>query len=526
MAIWVGKQKMSCRSCIKGHRSSTCNHIGGPLWAVRPAGRPNKACVHGPGDLCLCAHFFPLTWLKAAVPRKQKCPCGSSAHSHHNSSHHNSSSNNNSISSTSSAKKCQCASASAKSTAATTPEDETQPVFYQDLVARGLHVTSEPVELDVISPPAAGSCCSAPGPAPAMVVAAPLPAPAPAPAPAQAAAAAAAGGGGGGGGYCCCSNKQAGSVSPVQLPMAVAVPAPPVAAPSSCCAGPAKMESSVASPPATGNGYSTPHRHHHHHHQGQSHVKSEPISHPFTPVQQFPTPPDFPVLRFSPLQHASTVDHVCKCGPTCNCVLCIDHPYNSATMNHIATEFGHMMSSHVQFSPLVGNGHVTGHMTGSRPDILPPGWPKHAAIAGAGFGESPFLHPQQSFSPPPQASDMDIILNPADFEMFNYAFPPTDDNGQHQHQHQQQNINNNNNNNNNNPNPLHLDTSMHMNLDGMPELLDIDGFCEGAPAGCPCGDDCACIGCQIHKPTATNGFDQGLGLGLGIGDSTAPPEWG
>lgn len=212
------------------------------------------------------------------------------------------------------------------------------------------------------------------------------------------------------------------------------------------------------------------------------------------------------------------MDHVCECGPTCNCVLCIDHPYNNATMNHIATEFGQMMANGVQYSPSATNSHLNDVTNGNRPEFFPPGWPKNAAMmtaaaAGADFGESPFLQHQQSFSPPQQASDMDIILNPADFEMFNYPFPPLDGSDEQQQQQQQNNS------------QLHLDTSMHMGLDSMPDLIDINGFCGGAPEDCPCGDDCACIGCQIHKSTGVNGFGQELGLGLGIGNGTGPSGW-
>lgn len=70
---------------------------------------------------------------------------------------------------------------------------------------------------------------------------------------------------------------------------------------------------------------------------------------------------------------------------------------------------------------------------------------------------------------------MDIILNPADFQMFNFAFPPLEDGTEY-------------------------DPGMNMDLGEMADL-DMNGFCGGVPEGCPCGDDCACIGCQVHKPT-------------------------
>lgn len=209
-------------------------------------------------------------------------------------------------------------------------------------------------------------------------------------------------------------------------------------------------------------------------------------------------------MKFSPVDAATAADHVCECGPTCNCVLCIDHPYNNATMNHIATEFGQMMSSSdgAQFSPT--NGHGTPGANGHRPDYFPQNW-LSSGMFPPGFSDpsmmgnnqhQPQQQPQQSHSPPQQATDMDIILNPADFQMFNFAFPSMEDGAQ-------------------------FETSGMGGMDGgpleaMPDMMDLNGFCGGAPEGCPCGDECACIGCQIHKPT------NGNGLGNGVGS----PGWG
>lgn len=203
-------------------------------------------------------------------------------------------------------------------------------------------------------------------------------------------------------------------------------------------------------------------------------------------------------MKFSPVGAATAADHVCECGPTCNCVLCIDHPYNTATMNHIATEFGQMMSSSdgAQFSPT--NGHGTPGTNGHRPDYFPQNWlssgmfpPGFIDPSTMGNNNNHQQQPQQSQSPPQQATDMDIILNPADFEMFNFAFPPIEDGAQ-------------------------FETSGMTGMGGgaletMPGMMDLNGFCGGAPEGCPCGDECACIGCQIHKPTNGNGLENGAG---------------
>lgn len=450
----------SSRSCIKGHRSSTCNHIGGPLWAVRPAGRPNKACIHGPSDLCLCAHYFPLTWLKAAVPRNKKCSCQRPG---------------------SGSKKCCCGGGN--NAAASAADDDTQPIFYQDLVARGLHVTTEPVDIDVAPaapPPPPSSCCSVPAAAPTPVASS------------------------------CCSAPRSSVSSmntPVQMPVPLQPPAP-AQAPSSCCGGGANKTENVTPAPPVTNGH---------------HIKTEPItsSAPFTPIQQFQSLPDFPVMKFSPTSNNGTAaDHVCECGPTCNCVLCIDHPYNTATMNHIATEFGQMMSDGAQFSPPSSSTNRHGSS-----DFFSQNWATNGMFP-PGFGDPTMMsriysqaqqqhqqqqqqqqrqQPQQSYSPPPHASDMDIILNPADFQMFNFAFPPTEDGTDFDSGLDM------------GSGDMHGDMHHHggsSDMDAMQNLMDLNGFCGGAPEGCPCGDDCACIGCQIHKPTN--------GLGIGVGPST----WG
>lgn len=419
-AILITCTLLNSKACIKGHRSSQCNHIGGPLWAVRPAGRPNKACIHGPGDLCLCAHYFPLTFLKAAVPRNKKCPCSGSLNGK---------------------AKCSCGAAKNNDAAAVTTEDETHPIFYQDLVARGLQVTTEPVDLSVPAP--TSSCC---GPAPLA-----------APEPVE---------------KSCCSRSNGSSTN-----QQIFVPAP-----SSCCAPPVKTEPGIAEP-VIANGHN---------------AKSDSISSaPFTPIQQFRSPPGFSDLKFeSPMTNSHPAGlHVCECGPTCNCVLCIDHPYNQATMNHINTEFGQMMSHDTPFSPT----------NGTQPDYFPQGWLANGGMMPPNFSDPALLaqyqmmqqqqqqqhqrqllqqqHSPQSHSPPSQATDMDIILNPADFEMFNFAFPPTENGAE-----------------NNNGNVDMMDF-------GLPDI-DMDGFCGGMPDGCPCGDDCACIGCQVHKPTNGTGLGQ------------------
>lgn len=59
--------------CIRGHRSTKCNHADERLMVpVRKPGRPLSACPHPASGSCACAA------VTAAIPRKQKCSCGTS----------------------------------------------------------------------------------------------------------------------------------------------------------------------------------------------------------------------------------------------------------------------------------------------------------------------------------------------------------------------------------------------------------------------------------------------------------------
>ncbi|OAA51854.1 copper-sensing transcription factor [Metarhizium rileyi] len=64
---------MACEPCIRGHRSTKCTHANERLMVpVRKPGRPLSSCPHPSSRSCSCAA------VTAAIPRKQKCRCGSS----------------------------------------------------------------------------------------------------------------------------------------------------------------------------------------------------------------------------------------------------------------------------------------------------------------------------------------------------------------------------------------------------------------------------------------------------------------
>ncbi|KAM0251663.1 hypothetical protein ACHAQJ_008077 [Trichoderma viride] len=63
--------KMACEPCIRGHRSTKCTHSNERLMVpVRKPGRPLSSCPHPASRPCTCAAVM------AAIPKSQKCPCG------------------------------------------------------------------------------------------------------------------------------------------------------------------------------------------------------------------------------------------------------------------------------------------------------------------------------------------------------------------------------------------------------------------------------------------------------------------
>ncbi|KAK2590370.1 hypothetical protein QQS21_011946 [Conoideocrella luteorostrata] len=67
----INGQKMACEPCIRGHRSTKCTHANERLMVpVRKPGRPLSSCPHPSTRPCACAA------VTAAIPRKQKCGCG------------------------------------------------------------------------------------------------------------------------------------------------------------------------------------------------------------------------------------------------------------------------------------------------------------------------------------------------------------------------------------------------------------------------------------------------------------------
>ncbi|GJJ77857.1 hypothetical protein EMPS_10216 [Entomortierella parvispora] len=85
--VVVNGQKFACETCIKGHRSSSCNHSDRPLHEVKKKGRPSTQCLHCK-DLrkakqvqvrCKCSQDEALGTGSAASSDSQSCGCLSGA---------------------------------------------------------------------------------------------------------------------------------------------------------------------------------------------------------------------------------------------------------------------------------------------------------------------------------------------------------------------------------------------------------------------------------------------------------------
>ncbi|KAI1373522.1 hypothetical protein F4677DRAFT_218070 [Hypoxylon crocopeplum] len=68
----INGQKMACEPCIRGHRSTKCNHSPDRMMIpVRKPGRPLSTCPHPPGRTCQCGPKVTV-----ALPKGAACRCG------------------------------------------------------------------------------------------------------------------------------------------------------------------------------------------------------------------------------------------------------------------------------------------------------------------------------------------------------------------------------------------------------------------------------------------------------------------
>lgn len=167
--------------------------------------------------------------------------------------------------------------------------------------------------------------------------------------------------------------------------------------------------------------------------------------------------------------------HECTCGPGCQCVGCLAHPYNSQTIQYVQDAY----SDYSMASPILSPG---GHSHRGSMDF--------AATNGA--------HQKQQY------------------EINTPTLGPR--NGQQQQQTQQQLQPD---------SPVEAQTpSDASGTPGDEQYLSTGDFvwatipmpsCAGESLSCPCGDDCACIGCIIHG----NAVPSLAGIGDGLDQQQA-----
>lgn len=154
--------------------------------------------------------------------------------------------------------------------------------------------------------------------------------------------------------------------------------------------------------------------------------------------------PSFPP---SQLPYDASVDpgsvdtiHTCGCGDTCQCIGCAAHPYNDATQHYVRSAYENQNQQSSMVEPYT-NGHAqNGTSSGS----------------GNGNGAVSSHHPEPVSSPTvhtpsstTSGNGEEQNLSATDFFFVNYPFSG-------------------------------------------------DG-CGGDTQSCPCGDDCECLGCTIHR---------------------------
>jgi len=167
--------------------------------------------------------------------------------------------------------------------------------------------------------------------------------------------------------------------------------------------------------------------------------------------------------------------HSCGCGPTCQCIGCAAHPYNNATQEYVRSAYKGLREPLSPASNLFSN---------STP-------PYNAAI----FSASDSAYP----------SDKDYMM-PARAPKY-----PSHNNGNGNGENQQ-------------PSPVAESPSISdagTSTGGEEQTLSASDFffvnypisgdgCGGDTTSCPCGDDCQCLGCTIHRLDEPEGL-QGLG---------------
>jgi hypothetical protein len=163
--------------------------------------------------------------------------------------------------------------------------------------------------------------------------------------------------------------------------------------------------------------------------------------------------------------------HSCGCGDTCQCVGCAAHPYNNATQDYVRSAWASMSGE--RFGEVYTNGHppptpsTNGHS--GENGVIPPqnGEP----------GSSPTAHTPSSTT---SGNGEEQSLSASDFFFVSYPFSADGCGGDTMSC------------------PCGDDCEcLGCTIHRQPGIPDM--ACGGEKDACPCGDDCECIGCTIHQ---------------------------
>ena len=136
--------------------------------------------------------------------------------------------------------------------------------------------------------------------------------------------------------------------------------------------------------------------------------------------------------------------HTCSCGDACQCIGCAAHPYNDATRNLVRSASAYVMSH--ERSASATSEFINGQTNGA---ILPSSMELHANGNGRMHNSGEETSSPHADSPSDASTVDEQILPASDYFFVNYPFSS-------------------------------------------------DG-CGGDTNSCPCGDNCECMGCTMHR---------------------------
>ncbi|CAI6332806.1 unnamed protein product [Periconia digitata] len=382
------RKKVACGPCIRGHRSSKCDHRDRVLVEVRKPGRPLSSCPHPTGS-CSCERVV----INYTIPKSSECACPSERAQPAAPSTaggrvqkqrlRKSVTNFNTAVLERAIKANQDGETDSSSILTRTPTSETNSAPSSASSTPRLQPSrkaSQSGDISTSQPattPTVSSCCQ---PKPVQQILPPQT------------------------GGCCGSKAQ-------EVPKAIQQPA------KSCCGGakptPQMHPQYPAQDPTTMNPFTNypppfPPQHHHQHFQSPPYnmLSQNPSANSFVPMPppfNFNTPiynhigsmfspqPSSLPMSPQPLLSSNTqppVDHNCHCGDSCSCFGCAAHPNNATMMEYIRSMHQYMS---------------TGHFTSGLPPTYDlPAYAQHNAYPPPQNYASPATAHQISFAPQAQ----------------------------------------------------------------------------------------------------------------------------